>query len=681
MPFPLAAFLAFSLGLLSRSAEAGSATSSCFEYGVDYSGYDILTLSGVSGPLLCQESCAQSADCGYWSFDTETNMCYLKSDAALLGRVSKAKIVSGPRSCLTQDGCFADGVDYVGYDLKRIEGAELGSAEACQALCQQQAQCAFFSYKKSIQGCYLKSAAAPIGRTVDADVISGPRVCSGQPENVPLEEGSPSEGDQPNGPNSDQPSEELPEMPEKTCVEASVEYRGHDLLVTRNAKSAAYCQHLCASNSACFFWTWDKTRKTCSLKDQFAPDSRYSSKQTLSKVSGAKDCIPVYPDVCIEQADYVGHDLVAIEDGSVQSAVQCRTICRQTEGCAFFTWVRSSGNCYLKTEDALLGKNNSLSSLGKFSGPRECYMHYGCLEPNAAYLSASATSLRNINSFKDCEQKCQQTDSCKRWTYIASGRACLLLGANDRTPKVRYDGAISGSDCRNTQSGNDHKCLTLGVKFMEMEMAIVNTRSVNDCHYECVSTPGCEGFTFEEGVGCYLYSKSPYAMAKLPGSYSTAISGSLTCGDTGFIGDLNSCYSGELIESASFYAFDDAECAAKCAIVPSCKFWTYTPKDRFASCKLHRRGAVKTSCLESRSGVNMPIAATFDFHFYDAPATTIPQVNSAQACRAQCVSNNMHYWSYFKDTKVCQLHEEGGHSKVMELQAICGTAEDPLATR
>lgn len=77
----------------------------CFEYGVDYKGYDILTLSGVGNPALCMETCAQTAECGYWSWVPETNSCYLKSFAAMIGRTEDENVISGPRSCRTEDSC------------------------------------------------------------------------------------------------------------------------------------------------------------------------------------------------------------------------------------------------------------------------------------------------------------------------------------------------------------------------------------------------------------------------------------------------------------------------------------------------------------------------------------------------------------------------------------------------
>lgn len=750
MPLLRAAVLLSSFGLWSAQAANNSDSSSCFEYGVDYTGYDILTLSGVSNPTLCFESCGQSVECGYWSYDSGTSICYLKSNAALLGRTAKENIISGPRSCLTGSQCFSEGTDYVGYDLKRIEGEEVASAKACQERCVAEPQCAFFSYKKSTQGCYLKSAAAPVGRSLDEDVISGPRVCSAS-------QGA--DGDeQPEERKPDAPDDEMsgfPDFPERGCAEGSVEYRGHDVSVTRNIRSVAYCQYLCGSNSACFYWTFDNTRQICYQKDEYAAEARMSDSSTLGKVSGSKDCLPVYPgcqlvdttflgsvikrlkkittyeacqqncqneakcefftynirtmlcllreaspygyvsdvsttgtvagpkfcpndDLCIEQADYVGYDLEAIEDGSVTSATHCRSICRKTEGCEFFTFVRSTGNCYLKTEGALEGKSNSLATLGKFSGPRDCFMHYGDLELNAAYLSTTATAAKNATSYKDCEQRCQKFTDCKRWTYLKDSQTCIIVTKADVAQRVRLDGALSGFAPSPVKTTNEENCLTLGLKYKDPEMSVVAAENVNECHYQCVNTGGCTAFTFEQGAGCYLYDEDPDLLSKSPSTYPTAVSGLAKCGDD-FQGEVDTCYEDKLIQGASFYAFSDSECAAKCAEISTCKFWTYTPTDRSENCTLHREGAQKeTSCRGSRSGESGIHASTYDFFYYDAASTIVENIHSAEECRNQCNKNGMPYWSYFKQTKQCKLHGEGNYVRKADYHAMCGTAADPL---
>lgn len=735
MSFSRAAVAASVLGLYVAPAAANSA-SACFEYGMDYTGYDILTLSGVDSPSLCMESCTQSSDCMFWSWSSETNTCYLKSSNALLGRKGAENVVSGPRSCLVEEGCFSHGVDYVGYDVSRVEGHDVASAQMCQELCVLEPRCAFFSYKISTRDCYLKSSAAFGSHNEDDDVISGPKVC-------------------PQGAGDDSQSGSL-DLPEKSCAEGSVEYRSRDVAVNRNVRSAAYCQQLCQSNTACFFWTWDKNRHTCYQKDEHAADFRVTGRQTIGKVSGAKDCLPINPgcqlldtaflgavvrqlrntasfetcqhncqnesncafwtwdlrtklcqlrsaapfgyvsdsstngiiagpkycpndDVCVEQADYVGHDIEAIEDGSVSSATECRTICRHTEGCEFWTWVQSTGNCYLKTEDALLGKTNGLASLGRFSGPRECFMHYGSIEPNAAYLDSSATPIKNISTFKECELRCQQDSTCNRWTYLSGTRVCLLVASSDKLEKVPFDGALSGSESNSVKTVNERKCLTPAIKYKNAEMALVSSAtSVSDCHFECVNNAACKAFTFEEGVGCYLYDKEPSALTLYPISYPTAVSGTPKCGED-FEGEENTCYEDKIIQGATMYAYNDAECASACAEVPSCMHWTYNPKRRLDSCTLHKSGARQGTCIGSRSGSKAVHAGTYEYSRYDGPSISIADVATSDLCRSQCAENEMQYWTFYPSTKVCKLHDEGNYNRVRDTEAICGTVQDPLA--
>ncbi|KAL8437284.1 hypothetical protein ACSSS7_001047 [Eimeria intestinalis] len=757
-----------------KSARCVLFAGSCFEYGVDYTGYDILTLSGVSNPTLCFESCFQSVECAYWSYDSENGMCYLKSDAALLGRTAKENIISGPRSCLTTETqCFSENTDYVGYDLKRIEGAEVASAKACQELCLAEPKCAFFSYKKSNKGCYLKSAAAPLGRALDEDVVSGPRACSAhqgggeggekpeepKPEvpNVPQAPNVPEAPNEPQPPNApEEETNDFPDVPERSCAEGSVEYRGHDVAVTRNVRSVAYCQHLCALNCDCFHWTYDNTRNICYQKDEYAAEFRMSNSTTLGKVSGAKECLPVNPgcqlvdtaflgsvvkqlkkiatyeacqqncqyaprcafftydtrsmlcllreatpygyvadvttagivagpkfcpndDLCIEQADYVGYDLEAIEDGSVTSATQCRSICRKTEGCEFFTFVRKTGSCYLKTEGALQGKSNGLATLGKFSGPRNCFMHSGDLELNSAYLSPTATTVKNVNSYKECEMRCQRVTDCKRYSYLKDSRTCIIVTNGDVVEKISLDGALSGSAPSPAKGTTEDKCLTLGLKYTNKEMSTVAAENVNECHYQCINNEECTAFTFEQGLGCYLYDERPELLTKASSTYPTAMSGLTTCGED-FEGEANTCFTDKLIEGAPFYAFSDSECAAKCAEVPTCKSWTYTPKKRSENCTLHKEGAHKdTECAGSRSGETGVRAFTFDFSYIDAESKVVSDILSADACRAESVKHGMPYWSYFKETGECKLHEEGNHQRKADDQAMCGTAADPLS--
>ncbi|OEH77637.1 PAN domain-containing protein [Cyclospora cayetanensis] len=443
----------------------------------------------------------------------------------------------------------------------------------------------------------------------------------------------------------------------------------------RNSATYEACQHNCQMDSTCHYWTWDLYSKLCVLRDE-APYGYVTDASTVGILAGPKYC--PNDDVCIEQADYVGYDLEAIEDGSVLSAVACRTICRHTEGCEFWTWVKATKNCYLKTEDALLGKTNGLSSIGRFSGPRECFMQYGCLEPNTAYLSPTSTQVKNVTGFKDCESRCKQSTDCSHWTFLPTTMTCILLASTDAQQKVPLDGALSGSDCDTTKTTNEYKCLTLGVRYKNAEMALISgAANANDCHYECNNNVSCEAFTFEEGVGCYLYDKDPSQLTAYPLDFPTASSGTPKCGPSS-VGEADTCYVDGTLEGASFYAYNAGECAAACTEVPSCMHWTYNPKRRSDSCIFHKAGATKqVTCLGSTSGGKTPQHGTYGYYRYDAPAVTVANIASADLCRAQCADNDMAFWTYYPLTQTCKLHEDGSYNRVRDLSAVCGTVVAP----
>lgn len=202
-----------------------------------------------------------------------------------------------------------------------------------------------------------------------------------------------------------------------------------------------------------------------------------------------------------------------------------------------------------------------------------------------------------------------------------------------------------------------------------------SARSVNDCHFECINNSACTAFTFEEGVGCYLYDGEESTLARYPDNYPTAISGIAKCGESD--GEEGSCYQDSIIEGASFYAFNASECASRCSEVPSCMNWTYDPRKRYESCTFHRSGAKKATCIGTYSGSKPVHAGTYGFYRYEAPSILVPNVESAALCRAHCAENNMQYWTFLADGR-CLLHDEGNYKRVPDPYAVCGTVEDPL---
>ena len=72
--------------------------------------------------------------------------------------------------------CAEENIDYSGSDLhKKAKSAK--DAGACQRLCQGTANCAFWSYKKVGNECWLKTSDK--GKAPQSGATSGPAYCKG----------------------------------------------------------------------------------------------------------------------------------------------------------------------------------------------------------------------------------------------------------------------------------------------------------------------------------------------------------------------------------------------------------------------------------------------------------------------------------------------------------------------
>ncbi|PHJ17203.1 pan domain-containing protein, partial [Cystoisospora suis] len=76
----------------------------CFEFDVDYFGYDIEKIEdgSVASAEECQTICQSKAECFYFSYVSDKKNCYLKNSSALAGRIADSTtvgIVSGAKYC------------------------------------------------------------------------------------------------------------------------------------------------------------------------------------------------------------------------------------------------------------------------------------------------------------------------------------------------------------------------------------------------------------------------------------------------------------------------------------------------------------------------------------------------------------------------------------------------------
>ena len=75
-------------------------TGRCVEYGIDYSGYDVDTLSGIQHWQDCAYQCRDHKACSYWSWSTTSHKCYLRSSDS--GRHHVGQAISGSYTCLSE---------------------------------------------------------------------------------------------------------------------------------------------------------------------------------------------------------------------------------------------------------------------------------------------------------------------------------------------------------------------------------------------------------------------------------------------------------------------------------------------------------------------------------------------------------------------------------------------------
>ncbi|CDJ43801.1 PAN domain-containing protein, putative, partial [Eimeria tenella] len=269
-------------------APGGPRSMECFEYGYDYFGWDLREVGGVASPSACMQECQSLKGCGFWSYNSFTRSCYLKSVGALVERRAAPGVVSGPRQCSflssssssSSSSCFEVGVDYPGHDVEKVEGRLVMNPLDCQRLCAGRPDCAFFSWKFSTRACYLKASAAPLARREDPDVTSGPRACRGPSGGPPSA--------------ADYPAAFDPRGAPPPCVQPATDYRGAPLKTLR-ARSAAACFMHCRGLQQCGLWTWSSSSHLCSLRAFPDPALKVQGQHTLDKVSATRDCVPVLP--------------------------------------------------------------------------------------------------------------------------------------------------------------------------------------------------------------------------------------------------------------------------------------------------------------------------------------------------------------------------------------------------
>ncbi|PFH35770.1 PAN domain-containing protein [Besnoitia besnoiti] len=628
----------------------------CFHANTDYVGHDIAKVEDgtITSPSSCQTACQQTAGCQYWTFVGQTSSCYLKDHQALLGHKHSSDTVgmtSGPRDCLPQASawCFEGNVDYAGYDVEKVESGQVTSATACQQLCMTLPQCYYFTWVSSENNCYLKGSGAIQGRRSNyatVGMVSGPKVCHSNPPGA--------------------------------CYELNVDYYGHDVqkIETGQVTTATMCHELCRGKEGCFHWTWVKQTQSCYLKGPYALQGRVHDSTKIGMVSGPKTCInPPVP--CYEMdVDYRGGLVSETGPGSAASTSMCQSLCQASRVCYFWTWDRTTRNCYLKDSTASSFRVSDASTIGFVSGPKDCDpLPPACMELDVDYFGHDIKKIEDeqVDSAASCQSRCQATSGCIYWTWVSQTMKCYLKDMHALIGRVQSPqtvGMVSGPKyCTPTPPG----CHEWDVDYQGFDIKKLEGQcsSAKMCQSMCQGTTGCSFWSYVSSTNsCYL--KSHLALNGHQSNESTLgiVSGPAFCPIQPICREENVDYAGydvQKIESGDVASA--TQCQALCEQLPECSFWTWVSYTRHCYLKNHYALIGRDAGPAAAGMTSGPKRCTavpqacheynVDYRGHDVKKLESGKVLSADTCRALCqVDHSCHYWTWVRATNNCYLKDQ-----------------------
>ncbi|PFH35764.1 PAN domain-containing protein [Besnoitia besnoiti] len=679
---------ATTVGIVSGPKQCGSVPppvhsnpGSCFEYGVDYTGFDVEKLETTSkiSPQQCQDACFRSPLCYFWTWTPTAggNFCYLKSSEALNGwrRTPETQLfVSGPKTCSSSgspQACFENDYDYVGNDLEKIEDGSIQSAFACQQACAQLKGCAFFTFSRNRHWCYLKSYKALAGRRPSNNIghlVSGPRDCS---------------------PHFDTPGNNNP-----GCYEQDVDLVGSTLKLITHGRvtSAMMCQQLCGLWGLCMYFTWSSINHSCALKTGTAIHGWRKDASTRGLVSGPKACgqwrVP-----CQENGvSYPGFNIMRVTGGHVHSPGVCQSLCQTTPGCRYWTWQLAGNVCELKSGAALSGRLQNAETTHLISGPKFCSaLTAGCYEIDVDYWGHDIQKIEDgsIANASVCQGFCQRTTNCRFWTWVSATRSCYLknvYGVHGRRRDSTTGGMVSGPAFCPIQP----QCFEDSVDYTGYDVEKIETGRVTTptmCQTLCQQRNLCRFWSWVSPTkNCYL--KSQFALMGRRDDTSTAgiVSGPKYCTPPpedcheygyDYVGhDVTKIVTGSVKSPNT--------CETLCERDADCFYWTWDRrtdncylKDQYAP-----QGRIQGPQTLSLISGSLGFSATFKGRFsdacvedevayagYDLPTsvsvvgmslgTVSGKHNGALVCQTMCrATESCFFWSYDQAANRCFLKNQ-----------------------
>lgn len=327
------------------------------------------------------------------------------------------------------------------------------SAEACCSYCSDAPGCVGFTWVSGNQDCYLKSSVDPA--TPDSAVTSG--TVTGPPP--------------PPGP---------------CAVFPGQNNHGHNMQEAAGAATADACCSACVALSGCIGWTFvSEGGAQCYLKDKLDPLT-----PDPAVISGA---VGAPGPSCQLSPGVNSMGTIAAPPVAAASAGACCGACANaTFKCVAFTFVESTGKCFLKNTTGA-----PVADPGATSGtpPSPCSATQGVNVDGA--IIAPPTQAADPGA---CCAACMAGAGCASWTFISATQKCFLR--NTTGAPFPDAGAVTGappSPC----------ALQPGVNSMGTITRALPAESPAACCAACLSAnaTSCVGFSFTSATStCFLKS-------------------------------------------------------------------------------------------------------------------------------------------------------------------------------
>ena len=152
---------------------------SCFERNIGYNNNE--DVSGPDAPISpyrrpsaeeCQKDCKGQRDCYFFSYQRETQLCWLKKSDK--GRQQMIGVTSGRKCCFLYDVNFNNN-DYVPPGTAPSSPFITHSAAECFDECKKYRECKFFSYREKEPLCWIRTSDA--GQESAIGMVSGKKFC------------------------------------------------------------------------------------------------------------------------------------------------------------------------------------------------------------------------------------------------------------------------------------------------------------------------------------------------------------------------------------------------------------------------------------------------------------------------------------------------------------------------